>query len=279
MDHIRSLTLNMQQEQSFVKKIKERITDHLNVEADFKKLKAQTVDFSVLNNDSIQTMENTIGQQLVVPIKNAEGLDGEVRYTEVNGAWLSNVASKTRDEASLKVWRYVVNSDESFKRLSNYLSEEGYTLKTEEEYLMQDYRYLEDAKGEKLTKSLNVFTTPIYQDETPVGILVIDDDLFTPIISIGEERTFIHEEDGLVTVQAETCNLKWTKCMGECLPICSNWPSCLIAYGSCITACCGCANVVACIYCGVCIGVATYCLWNCRMCVSNAARPKECPVK
>ncbi|GEN30926.1 hypothetical protein HNQ35_001392 [Cerasibacillus quisquiliarum] len=58
MTIMKPLSLNAVQEQSLVQKIKERVTDQFGFEVDFSKLKANEVDFSAINSDTIKTMSS-----------------------------------------------------------------------------------------------------------------------------------------------------------------------------------------------------------------------------
>lgn len=101
MTLIKSLSLNALEKQSFKEKIQEKVTSQFNLAADFGKLQANEIDYSVLIEGKVAKMESTIGKQFTIPVKTHEGLDGEVHYTEVNGAYLYNVATKTTDDKVL----------------------------------------------------------------------------------------------------------------------------------------------------------------------------------
>ncbi|MFF5400507.1 hypothetical protein ACFY5J_24695 [Peribacillus butanolivorans] len=276
MTIIKSLSLNALEKQSFKEKIQEKVTAQFNLAADFGKLQANEVDYSVLNEGKVAKMESTIGKQFTIPVKTHEGLDGEVHYTEVNGAYLYNVATKTTDRKLLAGLRNLANSNEEFNKLSKHLIKDGYTLNNDEEYLIQNTKYLEDKEGKVLSESLNMFSLPLYQKESLVGMLSIDDSNMKPVFLIGNERTFVHENGEIVTIQADSCSLSWAACMNKQLG-CSTWSSCLIIYGSCLGACCTCLNPLSCIVCAVCAVAVVGAAWTCRMCVPGAARPKECP--
>lgn len=277
MTIMKPLSLNAVQEQSLVQKIKERVTDQFGFEVDFSKLKANEVDFSAINSDTIKTMDDTKGRQYSVPLKTKEGLDGEVAYTEVNGAWLYHVAAKTRNTIQLNRFRNRIKSIPNFNDLANYLDEKGYNLKADEDYVIQNTKYLKDKNNETLTQDSDVYVVPVYKDNNLTGLLTIDEDLRTPVIAIDDERIFVDEDGSIVSVMADSCNLSWTRCMGNCLPGCDNWQGCLLFFGSCLGSCCGCVSIAPCIVCGACLVVGVYCLWHCRMCVQGAARPEECP--
>ena len=278
MTIIKPLSLNALEKQSFKEKIQEKVTSQFNVAADFGKLQANEIDYSVLNEGKVAKMESTIGKQFTIPVKTHEGLDGEVHYTEVNGSYLYNVATKTTDDKLLADLRKLANSNEEFNKLSKHITKDGYTLNNDEEYVIQNTKYLEDKEGKVLSDSLNMFSLPLYQKENLVGMLSIDESNMKPVILIGNERTFVHENGEIVTIQADSCSLSWTKCMNKQLD-CGTWNSCLIIYGSCIGGCCTCFNPLSCIVCAVCAVAVVGAAWTCRMCVPGAARPKECPTK
>ncbi|MFF2457676.1 hypothetical protein [Peribacillus simplex] len=276
MTIIKSLSLNALEKQSFKEKIQENVTAQFNLAADFGKLQANEIDYSVINEGKVAKMESTIGKQFTIPVKTHEGLDGEVHYTEVNGAYLYNVATKTTDEMVLAGLRKLANSNEEFNKLSKHITKDGYTLNNDEEYVIHNTKYLEDKEGKVLSESLNMFSLPLYQKENLVGMLSIDESNMKPVILIGNERTFVHENGKIVTIQADSCSLSWAACMNKQLG-CSTWNSCLIIYGSCVGACCTCQNPLSCIVCAVCAVAVVGAAWTCRMCVPGAARPKECP--
>ncbi|MCY9002852.1 hypothetical protein [Peribacillus frigoritolerans] len=276
MTIIKPLSLNALEKQSFKEKIQEKVTSQFNLAADFGKLQANEIYYSVLNEGKVAKMESTIGKQFTIPVKTHEGLDGEVYYTEVNGAYLYNVATKTTDDKLLADLRKLANSNEEFNKLSKHITKDGYTLNNDEEYVIQNTKYLEDTEGKVLSDSLNMFSLPLYQKENLVGILSIDESNMKPVILIGNERIFVHENGEIVTIQADSCSLSWAACMNKQLG-CSTWNSCLIIYGSCLGACCTCLNPLSCIVCAVCAVAVVGAAWTCRMCVPGAARPKECP--
>ncbi|KRF51212.1 hypothetical protein ASG99_12815 [Bacillus sp. Soil768D1] len=276
MTIIKSLSLNALEKQSFKEKIQEKVTAQFNLAADFGMLQANEIDYSVLNEGKVAKMESTIGKQFTIPVKTHEGLDGEVHYTEVNGAYLYNVATKTTDDIILSDLRKLAYSNGEFNKLSKHLIKEGYTLNNDEEYVIQNTKYLEDKEGKVLSESLNMFSLPLYQKENLVGMLSIDECNMKPVILIGNERTFVHQNGEIVTIQADSCSLSWAACMNKQLG-CSTWQSCLIIYGSCLGACCTCLNPLSCIVCAVCAVAVVGAAWTCRMCVPGAARPKECP--
>ncbi|GMG77000.1 hypothetical protein ShirakiTB12_54690 [Priestia megaterium] len=281
MTIINSLSLNPQQKQSVELRVKERVTTKFNLTADFNKIKGNEVDFSALDksktNESVSKLENMIGKQYSIPVKTNEGLDGEIQYTEVNGTHLYNVSTKTKNSKILKKLREFAKSDENFNKLFAHLVKEGYLVDEKEAYVLQTEKYLEDQEGTELSHSQNMFTVPVYQGEDPIGILAIDEHYKTPVIVIGNENTFVHENGEIVTIQADSCSLKWTKCMAKYLG-CSSWPACLITFGGCLGACCTCLNPFSCIACAACAAAVVGAAWKCRMCVVGAARPKECPV-
>ncbi|MEP9405819.1 hypothetical protein ABKP09_05755 [Peribacillus frigoritolerans] len=276
MTIIKSLSLNALEKQSFKEKIQEKVTSQFNLAADFGKLQANEIDYSLLNEGKVTKMESTIGKQFTIPVKTHEGLDGEVHYTEVNGAYLYNVATKTTDDKLLADLRKLAISNEEFNKLSKHITKVGYTLNNDEEYVIQNTKYLEDKEGKVLSDSLNMFSLPLYQKENLVGMLSIDESNMKPVILIGNERIFVHENGEIVTIQAGSCSLSWAACMNKQLG-CSTWNSCLIIYGSCLGACCTCLNPLSCIVCAVCAVAVVGAAWTCRMCVPGAARPKECP--
>jgi hypothetical protein len=276
MTIIKPLSLNVLEKQSFKEKIQEKVTSQFNLAADFGKLQANEIDYSVLNEGKVAKMESTIGKQFTIPVKTHEGLDGEVQYTEVNGSYLYNVATKTTDDKLLADLRKLANSNEEFNKLSKHITKDGYTLNNDEEYVIQNTKYLEDKEGKVLSDSLSMFSIPLYQKENLVGMLSIDESNMKPVILIGNERIFVHENGEIVTIQAGSCSLSWAACMNKQLG-CSTWNSCLIIYGSCLGACCTCLNPLSCIVCAVCAVAVVGAAWTCRMCVPGAARPKECP--
>lgn len=277
MPIIGALTLSELQRKTFMERIKERVTDQLNLDVNFNDMKADAVDFSEINDMAVTSMDDTLGKQISIPLKTAEGMDGQLSYTEVNGAWVSHVATKTRKADILKRFRDIAYSNNDFKRLSNHVVEKGYTLKPDEEYIIQNAKYLKDEKeDETLTHNSDMFVIPIYKNDNPVGMLAIDDTQKTPVIGMDNERTLVNEDGKIVTIMAEACTFSWTRCMADCLPGCDTWRGCLIFFGTCIGACCGCVSVIGCIVCGICLFVGASCLWSCRMCVYGAARPEEC---
>jgi hypothetical protein len=281
MTIINSLSLSAQEQQSLVSKIQERVTTKFNLTPDFHKLAGNEVDFSALaegkTNGSVLKFESMIGKQYTIPVKTDEGLDGEVQYTEVNGTYLYNVSTKTKDNKLLKKLRKSAESDKDFNKLFKYLTEEGYIVNENEAYVIQSRKYLEDREGTTLSEAQNMFTIPVYQGEDSVGMLAVDEYYKTPVIMIGNENTFVHENGEIVTIQADSCSLKWTRCMAKYLG-CSTWQACLITFGGCIGSCCACVNPFACIACVACAVAVVNAAWKCRMCVTGAARPKECPV-
>ena len=277
MSVISSLSLNEEQKQSFVKKIKERVLTNRNFKADFNKLKANKVDFSAINSRAVQTMQSTLGKQITVPLKTVEGLDGELAYVEVNGSWLYHVATKTKNDHVLKKFRNSVSSNEKFGILSNHLIEKGYNLKAGEDYVIQNNKVLKDQEDKIFTQDLDAYAVPIFQNLKRIGMLIIGDNQSTPIVAIDDKRMFVNENGEIVTIQSSTCNVSWTRCMGDCLPGCDSWQGCVLFFGSCLSACCGCTSIAPCILCGACLVVGVGCLFKCRMCVPGAARPEECP--
>lgn len=272
------LSLNAQERQSFEAKIKEMITSRFNLAADFTKLQANEVDFSVLAKpDDVQAKANTLGKRFVVPVKTHEGLDGEITYTELQDAKLVNIATKTRRSSLLEKLKKIASSNEEFKKITDHLIAEGYTIKKEDEYVLQTQSYLEDKNGETESQEQTILVRPVYQNEELIGEFAIDESNKKPVVVMGNLRTFVHEDEGIVTIQSEGCSLRWTRCMANRLN-CGTWNSCLITFGSCIAACCGCANPLVCIGCIACAVAVVGAAWACRMCVVGAARPDECPV-
>ncbi|KQU13097.1 hypothetical protein ASG65_12170 [Bacillus sp. Leaf13] len=62
MTIINSLSLNAQEKQSLKEKIQEKVTAQFNLAADFGKLQANEIDYSVLNEGKVAKMESTIGK-------------------------------------------------------------------------------------------------------------------------------------------------------------------------------------------------------------------------
>ncbi|WP_405096988.1 hypothetical protein [Oceanobacillus sp. FSL H7-0719] len=272
------LSLDAQERQDFEAKIKEKITSRFNLAADFTRLQSNEVDFSVLANpDEVQSKANTLGKRFVVPVKTDEGLDGEVTYTELQEVELINIATKTKKSDLLEGLQKVASSSAEFKQLTEHLIAEGYTVKDEEKYVLQTKNYLLDKAGETQSQEQTILVLPVYQNEELIGEFAIDGSNQKPIVVMGNLRTFVHEEEGIVTIQAEGCSLRWTRCMADRLN-CGTWNSCLITFGSCIAACCGCANPYLCIGCIACAIAVVGAAWSCRMCVVGASRPNECPV-
>ncbi|MGE7767286.1 hypothetical protein [Peribacillus sp. NPDC096540] len=74
MTIIKSLSLNALEKQSFKEKIQEKVTAQFNLAADFGKLQANEVDYSVLNEGKVAKMESTIGKQFTIPVKTTKHL-------------------------------------------------------------------------------------------------------------------------------------------------------------------------------------------------------------
>ncbi len=278
MTLINALSLNAQERQFFETKIKERIISRFNLAADFTKLQANEVDFSVLmNSEEVRQMSNTYGKRFTVPVKTLEGLKGEVTYTELQDTHLFNVATKTKKNDMLKRLQKLANSNKEFNKLSKHLITGGYTLKKEDEYVLQNTNYLQDNDGGTQSNEQNILVLPIYQNEELIGELAIDESNQKPVVVIGNQRTFVHEDEGIVTILADACSLRWTRCMTKELG-CTSWSSCLITFGTCIGACCACINPWACIGCIACAIAVVSAAWKCRMCVYGASRPDDCPV-
>lgn len=277
MNVIGALTLSELQQKTFVERIKKRVTNQLNHEAIFNQMKVNAVDFSGINERSATTMDETLGRQFTIPLKTTDGMDGELIYTEVNGAWLSHVATKIKKRDILEEFRGIAYSNKNFKRLLNHIAEKGYTLKPNKEYIIRNNKYLKAEKEEEtLTEESDLFVLPIYNNEIEVGMLAIDNNQKIPVIGIENERTFVNEDGEITSIMADACNLSWTRCMASCLPGCETWGGCLLLFGTCLSACCGCVSVIGCIPCGICLAIGVYCLAKCRMCVYGAARPEEC---
>ncbi|MFY0521057.1 hypothetical protein ACOMCU_25010 [Lysinibacillus sp. UGB7] len=277
MTVMNALSLNALEQQTVVEKIKGRVTSKFNLAADFSKLKASKVDFAP---GKVQTKakEKMIGSLYSVPIKTFEGLDGEVQYVELNETYFYNVATKTKSTNLLKSLQQSTTTDnEKLGRIANHLTAEGYTIKKDEEYVIQNQKTAFEKEIETYSESTSLFIWPIYKNEIEIGLLAVDESSNIPVAFLGVERTFINEDNEIVTVQANTCSLTWAECMDQ--ELCSGIIDCLIWASSCIGMCCGCLNpliCIGCVSCGVKIASAA---WTCRMCVSNASRPNECPTK
>lgn len=270
-----ALSLNTQEQQIVVDKIKDRVISKFNLAADFSKLNASKVDFTP---EEVQAKEKLIGSQFIVPIRTFEGLDGDVHYVELKNSYFYNVATKTKNTTLLKTLRQsTTNNNEKLERIINHLKVQGYSIKKEEEYVIQNEKTAFEKEVETYSESTKLFILPIYKKEVEIGLLAIDEGSNIPVAFIDQERTFINEDNEIVTIQANTCSLKWARCMDQ--ELCYGIVDCLIWGSSCIGMCCSCANpliCIGCISCGVKLATAA---WTCRMCVSNASRPNECPVK
>ncbi len=277
MTIINTLSLSSQETNTLQEKIKERITGPLNLAANFSELTAHEVDFSAVNNNSVQKMGNTVGKQFIVPIKTHEGMDGEALYSEVDGVWLSNVSTKTKDSKLLNKLQAATKTNEKYQKLVKKLENEGYTLHDKEKHVIKNSKYVEQETGSPLTESQNILAIPVQKNQVDTGMVILSENDDGPVFMEGEEYTFFQEGEGIVTVQADACSLSWAECMHQQFGDCDTFPSCLVKYGSCIGACCTCFNPLSCVVCVSCaLGVALA-AWNCRMCVPNAARPEECP--
>ena len=280
MTIINALSLNNQEQQAVVEKIKDRVTSKLNLAVDFSKLHGNQVDFSLMNRGEIRKLDNTIGKQFTVPTKTYEGLNGQVQYTELNDIYMLNVTTPTKNPELLIPLRNLAKANEKLDRLAKHVVAEGYTLSDSDEVVIQTQKAVFENAIETFVEATNMYTLPIYKDDNAVGYLVFDEINSNPIVIIGNDMTAINEEGEIITIFAsgDSCSLKWADCMQQELG-CSNWSSCLLLFGTCISACCTCAGVVTCL---VCVGCAIHVFnaaWSCRMCVPDAARPKECPVK
>lgn len=275
MTIIGSLSLNTQEQQTVVEKIKDRVTAKYNLAADFSKLNASKVDF---NPREVQALEKFTGSQFTVPVKTYEGLDGEVQYVELNEIYFYNVATKTKKPKLLKALQQSTTTEnEKLVRVVNHLEAEGYTIKKEEEYVLQNEKTAFENEIETLTESTTLFVLPIYKNEVEIGLLAIDESTNIPVAMIGAERIFINEDDDVVKIQADTCSLTWFACMDR--ELCSGVIDCTILASSCIGLCCGCANPLLCIGCAACAIKVVAAAWKCRMCVPGATEPHKCPKK
>ncbi|MEX3623764.1 hypothetical protein [Viridibacillus arvi] len=270
-----ALSLTNQEQQTVVEKIKERVTGEFNLAADFSKLKANNVDFTP---GEVQTKEKMIGSQFTVPVKTFEGLDGEVQYVEFNDTYYYNVATKTKKPVLLKaLQKSTTHDNENLERIVKHLEVEGYTVKHNEEYVIQNEKTAFEKEVEAFSESTTLFVLPIYKNEVEIGLLTIDESSNIPVGLIGSERIFINEDDEIVSVLADTCSLTWFQCMDR--ELCSGVIDCVILGSSCIGLCCGCLNPLLCIGCVACAAKVVSAAWTCRMCVVGAARPQECPKK
>jgi len=275
MTIISALSLNAREQQIVVEKIKDRVTSKFNLAADFSKLNASKVDFTP---EEVQAKEKLIGSQFTVPIRTFEGLDGDIQYVELNDSYFYNVATKTKNTTLVKTLRQsTTTNNEKLERIVNHLKTKGYIIKKEEEYVIQNERIAFEKEVETYSESTKIFILPIYKKEVEIGLLAIDEGSNIPIAFINQERTFINEDNEIVTIQANTCSLKWAKCMDQ--ELCSGIVNCLIWGSACIGECCQCSNPFACLSCVSCGFKIVKAAWTCRMCVSNASRPQECPVK
>lgn len=275
MTIVSALSLNAQEQQAVVERIKDRVTAKFNLAADFSKLNANKVDFSP---GEVQAKDKLTGNQFTVPIKTFEGLDGEVQYVEFNETYYYNVATKTKKPTLLKALQQSTTTDnEKLVRVVNHLKDEGYTIKKEEEYVLQNEQTVFENEIETYTESTTLFIQPIYKDKVEIGLLTIDESSNIPVALIGSESVFINEDDEIVTIQSSGCSLTWYACMERNL--CSGVLDCVIMGSSCIGLCCGCANPLLCIGCVACALKVVNAAWTCRHCVVGAVEPHKCPKK
>ncbi|WP_164215130.1 hypothetical protein [Virgibacillus sp. YIM 98842] len=129
MTVVESLSLDKQQLQYFTNRIIERSPNLSTLKMDLSNMKANIVDFSFLNTITEESMNETQGKQFIIPLKLENGMDGELAYTEINGASLSHVATKTKDNTLMEKFQRIAFSNSNFKKLLDYVVEQRIQFK------------------------------------------------------------------------------------------------------------------------------------------------------
>lgn len=253
------------------------ISGQFNVAVDFDNLTAEEVDFSPINKASVQKMDNALGKRYIAPVKTSEGMDGEVHYVEVNGATLTTVTAKSKKSEVLLRLQESAENNEEFKDLFKNLEDKGYTTNKKEQHILQVDKYLEMDNGEVQTESKKILATPMAKSGVEMGLLLLDEDSPKPVFTEGNQYTLFQEGEGVVTVQGEACYVSWTHCMYHMLGGCSTWQACLLKYGSCVAACCTCANPLSCVGCAICGTAVVGAAWACRYCFDYSPYRDQCP--
>ncbi|MEQ6357306.1 hypothetical protein ABNX05_22075 [Lysinibacillus sp. M3] len=268
--------LSISQKFEVIKRIDERLNGKLGLNLKLPdELKSFSNDLNAVEVDlSFNESDNgLLGIQYnQAVLQNGELI--ELQYTEVNGVWLYqlNKIEKKKEVVEQEFKRFKNSKD--YHIILDFLKEGGYELASGTQKVLKIEQYSYDEESKKSTNSfIQALSLEITEKDEIAGVLVFGENAL--IRFNGDEGTVIFNEGTPVIVPLGAGG-KWKRCMADCIG-CGGWESCIGGF-SCLSACGSCNNPLSCVWCLGCAIASTSCLWKCRMCVSNSARPNECPV-
>lgn len=204
------------------------------------------------------------------------GESAELQYTEAQDVWLYqlNKIESNKDVIAQMYKRF--KDSEDYDAILTFIQNGGYDLALDSQKVLNVEQYSFDEESQQSTKNyIQAWTVDVMEKDEVIGALVFGENGNTLIRLYKNEGVVVINEATPVIVPLDSKG-KWKACMADCIG-CGTWQSCVSAY-SCLGACASCLNPISCVFCLVCAIASSTCLWRCRMCVANSARPEECPV-
>ncbi|MGE7942286.1 hypothetical protein ACQKNB_09385 [Lysinibacillus xylanilyticus] len=270
------IKLSISQKSEVTKRIDERLNGQLGLNLKLtNELKSFSNDLNAVEvdlsfNESDSDLLGTQYNQTV--LQNGKLI--ELQYTEVKDVWLYqlNKVENNKEVVEQEFERFKNFKD--YHTILDFLKEGGYDLALASKKVLNIEQYSFDEKLQKSTNNfIQALSVDITEKEEIAGVLVFGENA---LIKFNDDEGTVIFNEGTPVIVPLAAGGKWKKCMADCIG-CGSWESCIGGY-SCLSACGSCRNPFSCAWCLGCAIASSSCLWKCRMCVSNSARPNECPV-
>ncbi|WP_427108608.1 hypothetical protein [Lysinibacillus xylanilyticus] len=268
--------LSISQKSEVIKRIDERLNGKLGLNLKLTdELKSFSNDLNAVEVDL--SFNQSDGELLGTQYNQTVLQSGELiqlQYTEVKDVWLYqlNKVENNKEVVEKEFERFKNSKD--YHNILDFLEEGGYDLELGSQKVLIVEQYSFDEKSQKSTNDfIQALSFDITEKDEIAGVLVFGENAVIRFKDEGDIVIFNKDTPVVVPLAAGG---KWKRCMADCIG-CGSWQSCVSGY-SCLGTCASCLNPIACVFCLACAIASTTCLWRCRMCVADSARPNECPV-